>query len=64
MTPRSLCAAQAAGVRRGDRALVLGPGAIGPLTAMFLRAARVEVHLMWRSAQSLDFSRSIGFEFT
>ena len=33
----------------GDRALVLGPGTIGLLTAMFARAAGAEVHLLGRS---------------
>jgi threonine dehydrogenase-like Zn-dependent dehydrogenase len=55
-------AAQAAGVGAGDRALILGPGTIGLLTAMFARAAGAEVHLLGRTPQSLDFARSIGFE--
>ncbi|MFB9316234.1 zinc-dependent alcohol dehydrogenase [Cryptosporangium minutisporangium] len=56
----SLRAAQAAAVGPGDRALVLGPGTIGLLTAMFLRAAGAEVHLLGRD--SLDFARSLGFD--
>jgi threonine dehydrogenase-like Zn-dependent dehydrogenase len=55
-------AAQAAAVGSGDRALVLGPGTIGLLTAMFLRAAGAEVHLMGRVDESPDFARSLGFE--
>ncbi|GAA2588225.1 alcohol dehydrogenase catalytic domain-containing protein [Winogradskya consettensis] len=55
-------AAQAAAVGAGDRALILGPGTIGLLTAMFARAAGAEVHLLGRTPQSLDFARSIGFE--
>ena len=55
-------AAQAARLRPGDRALVLGPGTIGLLVAMFARAAGAEVHLMGRSAESLAFARAIGFE--
>jgi threonine dehydrogenase-like Zn-dependent dehydrogenase len=54
-------AADAADLQRGDRALVLGPGTIGLLVAMFLRAAGVEVHLLGRSRRSLDFARSLGF---
>jgi threonine dehydrogenase-like Zn-dependent dehydrogenase len=54
-------AADAADLRQGDRALVLGPGTIGLLVAMFLRAAGVEVHLLGRSRRSLDFARSLGF---
>ena len=60
----SLRAARAAGVGSGDRALVLGPGTIGMLAAMFLRAAGAEVHLMGRSEGSLAFARSLGFEHT
>jgi threonine dehydrogenase-like Zn-dependent dehydrogenase len=55
-------AAQAAGLAPGDRALVLGPGTIGLLAAMFARAAGAEVHLMGRSEKSLAFARSLGFE--
>ena len=58
----ALRAAQAAGVGVGDRALVLGPGTIGLLVAMFLRAAGAEVHLMGRGEDSLAFARSLGFE--
>jgi threonine dehydrogenase-like Zn-dependent dehydrogenase len=54
-------AAQAAGVVPGDRALVIGPGTIGLLTAMFLRAAGAEVHLLGITAPSLDFARGLGF---
>ena len=48
--------------RPGDRALVLGPGTIGLLAAMFARAAGAEVHLMGLSEKSLAFARSLGFE--
>lgn len=58
----SLRAALAAAVGPGDRALVLGPGTIGLLAAMFLRAAGAEVHLMGRADESLTFARSLGFE--
>ncbi|MDQ7805374.1 alcohol dehydrogenase catalytic domain-containing protein [Amycolatopsis sp. A133] len=58
----ALRAARAAGAGTGDRALVLGPGTIGLLTAMFLRAAGAEVHLMGVGA--LDFPRSLGFANT
>lgn len=57
----ALRAAEAAATRPGDRALVLGPGAIGLLVALFLRAAGTEVHLMGRDADSLAFARSLGF---
>jgi threonine dehydrogenase-like Zn-dependent dehydrogenase len=52
-------AASAAQTKPGDRVLVLGPGTIGLLTAMFLRAAGADVHLLGHS--SGDFARSLGF---
>jgi threonine dehydrogenase-like Zn-dependent dehydrogenase len=55
-------AAQAAAIAAGDRALVLGPGTIGLLAAMFVRAAGAEVHLMGRTEESLTYARSLGFE--
>ena len=57
----ALRAAQAAELRPGDRVLVLGPGTIGLLVAMFARAAGAEVHLLGRSEDSLDFARGLGF---
>ena len=58
----SLRSARAAELRAGRRALVLGPGTIGLLAAMFARATGAEVHLMGRSDASMDFARSLGFE--
>jgi threonine dehydrogenase-like Zn-dependent dehydrogenase len=58
----ALRAARAAGVGAGDRALVLGPGTIGLLTAMFLRAAGAEVHVL--GVGSPEFARSLGFANT
>ncbi|MEU6803476.1 zinc-dependent alcohol dehydrogenase [Streptomyces neyagawaensis] len=58
----ALRAARAAAPSPGDRALVLGPGTIGLLTAMFLRAAGAEVHLMGATEGSLVFARGLGFE--
>lgn len=57
----ALRAAQAADPHPGDRVLVLGPGTIGLLVAMFARAAGAEVHLMGVTGDSLDFARSLGF---
>ena len=57
----ALRAARAAAVGPGDRALVLGPGAIGSLVAMFLRAAGAEVHLLGVTTESLEFVRGLGF---
>ncbi|MFH9063232.1 zinc-binding dehydrogenase [Streptomyces coeruleorubidus] len=58
----ALRAARAAAPAPGDRALVLGPGTIGLLVAMFLRASGAEVHLMGATESSLAFARSLGFE--
>lgn len=60
----ALRAANAANLRPGDRALVLGPGTIGLLVAMFARAAGAEVHLLGVTDRSLDFARSLGFPHT
>jgi threonine dehydrogenase-like Zn-dependent dehydrogenase len=48
----------------GDRVLVLGPGTIGLLVAMFVRAAGAEVHVMGATSQSLSFARELGFSRT
>jgi threonine dehydrogenase-like Zn-dependent dehydrogenase len=58
----SLRAAAAAALEPGDRALVLGPGTIGLLTAMFARMDGADVHLIGRSKESLAFARTLGFE--
>jgi len=58
----ALRSVQAAALQPGDRALVLGPGTIGLLVAMFARAAGAEVHLMGRSARSVGFARTLGFD--
>ncbi|MDX3195313.1 alcohol dehydrogenase catalytic domain-containing protein [Streptomyces sp. MN03-5084-2B] len=58
----ALRAARAAAAGAGDRALVLGPGTIGLLTAMFLRAAGAEVHVL--GVDSLEFARGLGFANT
>jgi threonine dehydrogenase-like Zn-dependent dehydrogenase len=54
-------AAHAAAAGPGDRALVIGPGTIGLLTAMFLRAAGAEVHLLGVTEPSLAFAAGLGF---
>ena len=57
----ALRAARATAAGPGDRVLVLGPGTIGLLVAMFARAAGAEVHLLGETAESLAFARSLGF---
>jgi 2-desacetyl-2-hydroxyethyl bacteriochlorophyllide A dehydrogenase len=54
-------AARATGAGAGDRVLVIGPGTIGLLTAMFLRSAGAEVHLLGVTEPSLAFARELGF---
>src|SRR5215207_335758 len=58
----ALRAAAAADLHAGDRVLVLGPGIIGLLVAMFARAAGAEVHLLGRSEELLGFPRTLGFD--
>lgn len=53
---------EGAALKSEDRCLVLGPGTIGLLCAMFARAAGAEVHLLGRSERSLAFARSLGFD--
>ncbi|NAS20293.1 alcohol dehydrogenase catalytic domain-containing protein [Herbidospora sp. NEAU-GS84] len=54
----ALRAVRAALLRPGDRLLILGPGTIGLLAAMFARAEGAEVHLL---GLSTAFARSLGF---
>jgi threonine dehydrogenase-like Zn-dependent dehydrogenase len=58
----ALRAARAAQASADDRVLVMGPGTIGSLVALFLRPTGSEVHLMGRSDEDLAFARSLGFE--
>lgn len=60
----ALRAARAADAGRGERALVLGPGTIGLLVALFLRAADVEVHLLGPPGEAQPFATRLGFENT
>jgi threonine dehydrogenase-like Zn-dependent dehydrogenase len=58
----ALRAVRGAALRPGDTALVLGPGTIGLLVAMFARAAGAAVHLMGVEERSLAFARTLGFD--
>ena len=58
----ALRAAEGTVSQAGDRVLVLGPGTIGLLAAMFLRARDVETHLLGLTPDSLAFARSLGFD--
>lgn len=53
-------AARATGLGAGDRALVLGPGTIGSLVAMFLHDRDVEVHVLGPDEASLGFVDALG----
>ncbi|SFK19672.1 zinc-dependent alcohol dehydrogenase [Amycolatopsis sacchari] len=57
----ALRAVRGAALAPGDRVLILGPGTIGLLAAMFARAAGAEVHLLALPGTE-DFPRSLGFE--
>ena len=54
-------AVRASGVRDGDRLLVLGPGTIGLLAALFGRAAGAEVHVLGLPGPHLDLATKLGF---
>ena len=58
----ALRSVRGAGLSPGDRLLVLGPGTIGLLVALFAQAQGAEVHLMGRSMRSLEYARTLGFE--
>lgn len=59
----ALRAALAARCDATARVLVLGPGTIGLLTALFARHAGAEVHLLGVTEPSLAFARTLGFEY-
>lgn len=58
----ALRAVRGADLRPGDPVLVLGPGTIGLLVAMFARAAGASVHLLGRTDRSVAFARTLGFD--
>ena len=58
----ALRAARATQATADDRVLVFGPGTIGLLAAMFVRAAGAEVHLVGHPGPGIAFARSLGFE--
>ena len=57
----ALRAVRGAALPPGGRLLVLGPGAIGLLTAQIAAAQGAEVHLVGRSSESLAFAAAVGF---
>nr|WP_276610752.1 zinc-binding dehydrogenase [Kineococcus siccus] len=57
-------AVDAAAAGEGSRLLVVGPGTIGLLCALFARARGAETHVLGRDAPSLDLARRLGFAGT
>ena len=55
-------AVQATDPAPGKPMLVMGPGTIGLLAAMFAAARGADVHLLGTEPGSLEFARSLGFE--
>jgi len=53
-----------ANLQPGDSVLVIGAGTIGLLVAQIAQAQGAHVHLVGRSARSLEFARSLGFSHT
>ncbi|MEV6030773.1 alcohol dehydrogenase catalytic domain-containing protein [Nonomuraea sp. NPDC052116] len=60
----ALRAVQGAGLRPGERLLILGTGAIGLLAALFARSQGIEVHLLGRDLDGLRLAQSLGFAGT
>ncbi len=57
----SLRSVRGANLQPGARVLIIGAGTIGLLCAQIAQAKGAEVHLIGRSARSLDFARTLGF---
>ena len=60
----ALRAADASGAGPGDRVLVTGPGTIGSLVCLFLRARGAEVHVLGAERSSLEFVAGLGLSNT
>ncbi|GAA1486718.1 zinc-dependent alcohol dehydrogenase [Brachybacterium fresconis] len=56
----ALRAVQGAALAPGHRVLIMGPGTIGLLCALFARASGAEVHLLGLAGPGLEFARSLG----
>ncbi|MBU2668533.1 alcohol dehydrogenase catalytic domain-containing protein [Actinoplanes bogorensis] len=57
----ALRAVRAADPAPGKSVLIMGPGTIGLLAAMFARARGADVHLLGATVESLAFARELGF---
>ncbi|MGV9378855.1 zinc-dependent alcohol dehydrogenase [Nonomuraea sp. NPDC003707] len=60
----ALRAVHGAGLRPGERLLILGTGTIGLLAALFARSQGIEVHLLGRDIDGLCLAQSLGFTGT
>ncbi|MET9244499.1 alcohol dehydrogenase catalytic domain-containing protein [Nonomuraea sp. NPDC003709] len=60
----ALRAVHGAGLRPGERLLILGTGTIGLLAALFARSQGIEVHLLGRDLDGLRLAQSLGFTGT
>ncbi|HEX9623914.1 MAG TPA: alcohol dehydrogenase catalytic domain-containing protein [Streptosporangiaceae bacterium] len=58
----ALRAVDGANLTTGDRLLIIGPGTIGLLAALFARAQGNEVHLVGTEPDTLDFAATLGFD--
>jgi threonine dehydrogenase-like Zn-dependent dehydrogenase len=56
----ALRAVRAAALRPGERLLIIGPGTIGLLTALFALAEGICVHVLGLTRPSLDFALALG----
>lgn len=56
----ALRSVRSAALEPGERVLVLGPGTIGLLAALFALAQGAEVHILGRTLQSVRFARTLG----
>jgi threonine dehydrogenase-like Zn-dependent dehydrogenase len=56
----ALRAVRAAALSPGDRLLVLGPGTIGLLAALFALAQDAEVHVIGQTPESIGFATALG----
>ncbi len=50
------------GLRAGERLLVVGPGTIGLLAALFAKARGLEVHVLGVEPDTLEFARTLGVD--
>jgi 2-desacetyl-2-hydroxyethyl bacteriochlorophyllide A dehydrogenase len=57
----ALRAVQGANLTAAKRLLVIGPGTIGVLVAQIARAQGIDVHLLGRTTESIEFAQSLGF---